>query len=393
MDLGGQVLRVAVISALSLATAAMFLVSMRGNYLFGYELGQTPEKQQLFAWANVAADVWKAVGLLALASLWRRRHRRIAIVGGIAWAACLTSGINSAISVYVKDRMTITSAREAGHASYAEAQNELADLEWKMSGVAVRRGVGQIEAAIAAVLNAPIVIDERVRGTVGQRSANCTRVETRTAEACAKISAFGEELAAAKERESLEARVTALRVRVQYLRERGAADAPDPVGEFYAWATRGLLSVRDVAFGFPLFFAFLIETVSTFGPVTIARYAELTRTTATQPDVQVRPDAARRSELYPAPTRLDRMGDAVIQWMALRVVPATTASAIGLETLHDDYVRWCAGVGVHPNDAAAFASAFDAVRDMPELAGKIRRFGTRYYGIRLADDVLISHGQ
>jgi hypothetical protein len=30
---------------------------------------------------------------------------------------------------------------------------------------------------------------------------------------------------------------------------------------------------------------------------------------------------------------------------------------------------------------AAFARAFDRLREMPELTGKIRKFGTRYYGI------------
>ena len=31
----------------------------------------------------------------------------------------------------------------------------------------------------------------------------------------------------------------------------------------------------------------------------------------------------------------------------------------------------------------AFGQEFDRVREVPELAGKIRKFGNRYYGIRL----------
>ena len=54
-----------------LATGAMFLISMRGNYLYGYGIGQSEEKRLLFAWANVAADVWKAFGLVAITLLWR----------------------------------------------------------------------------------------------------------------------------------------------------------------------------------------------------------------------------------------------------------------------------------------------------------------------------------
>ena len=53
----GQLTRWVVLAALSLATGVMFAVSLRGNYLFGYSLGQNDEKRQLFAWANVAAVV------------------------------------------------------------------------------------------------------------------------------------------------------------------------------------------------------------------------------------------------------------------------------------------------------------------------------------------------
>jgi hypothetical protein len=33
----------------------------------------------------------------------------------------------------------------------------------------------------------------------------------------------------------------------------------------------------------------------------------------------------------------------------------------------------------------AFAIEFDRVREVPQLEGKIRKFGSRYYGIRLID--------
>ena len=92
MTAGVHVARWLAIAALSLATAAMFLISLRGNYLYGYGIGQTDEKRLLFAWANVAADIWKAFGLVAVTMLWRARQWRLAIVGSIAWFVCLLSG-------------------------------------------------------------------------------------------------------------------------------------------------------------------------------------------------------------------------------------------------------------------------------------------------------------
>ena len=59
--------RALVIVVLTLATAAMITVSLRGNYLFGYGFGQSADRAQIFGWANVAADLWKAAGLIVVA--------------------------------------------------------------------------------------------------------------------------------------------------------------------------------------------------------------------------------------------------------------------------------------------------------------------------------------
>jgi hypothetical protein len=189
-------------------------------------------------------------------------------------------------------------------------------------------------------------------------------------------------LAAAKETKSLEQRIATLRQQIASMRERGASDAPDPVGEFYAWATRGLLSVRDVGFGFPLFFALLIEVVSAFGPITIARYAELTRQPMAKPDTAVMPAMASYGRPQPA-LAFAQKSEHLVEWMAARATPAGDASGVPVEALHADYQEWASQVDRPELTAQAFRNEFDRVRDMPELAGKIRKFGNRYYGIRL----------
>src|SRR5438876_6648909 len=101
------VTRWAVLLALTGATALIYLISLRGNYLYGYGLGQTQEKRELFAWANVAADMWKGFGLVAVVLLWRA-HKRMALLASVAWLVCVATGMNSAIGVYVQDRATFT---------------------------------------------------------------------------------------------------------------------------------------------------------------------------------------------------------------------------------------------------------------------------------------------
>jgi hypothetical protein len=358
----------------------MFGVSVRGNYLFGYGLGQAPEKRELFAWANVAADVWKAFGLVAVSALWRDKRRRAAFIASVAWFGCLLFGINSALGVYVQDRVALVGSREATHATYRDAEAELAIVDGQLRALAAHRSKGEVEAAIGALLSRPVTSGERVRGTIGSLSTSCAKIDARTQDACAGVAALRQELAVAAEAHRLETRISSLREQIVHLRERGGAIAADPIGEFYAWITGGYVSVRDVGFGFPLAFALLIEIVSAFGPVTIAGYADATRRVMSR---RVGPDQhmTRHDRLRPALTAIEGADAAtVLSWIAERATPTNDHHAIGIDELHDDYVAW-SPLPAMPIDQ--FQRAFDRAREVPELVGKIRKFGDRYYGIAL----------
>ncbi len=377
----GRMTRWIVLLGLSLATGLMLVVSLRGNFLYGYSLGQTDEKRLLFAWANVGADVWKAFGLIAVSLLWRARHRRAALSAGIAWSMCLLFGINSALGIYVQDRAALTGTREATYASYADAEKQLAALEQRLDKRPPTRAPGEINAAIEAVLARPVVIGERVRGTVATVSQNCAKIDARTKDACAELSQLRTERAAAVETEKLQEQATAVREEIAALRTHGGTIAPDLVGEFYAWATDGFVSVRDVGFGFPLFFALLIEVVSAFGPPTIAAYAEASRKDAI---VQDMPEPAMAGPVLPR-RGVAGLGEPqhVVAWLAARALPAASNSAISLHELYDDYLTWRAAAKSEVLTLGCFEEELDAARTLPELFGKIRKFGDRYYGVGL----------
>ena len=71
--------------------------------------------------------------------------------------------------------------------------------------------------------------------------------------------------------------------------------------------------------------------------------------------------------------------------MADRTEPTVDPSAITIEELLADYEVWCLGNGLQPLSRDDFTMEFDRVREVPQLEGKIRKFGSRYYGIRLID--------
>jgi len=72
-----------------------------------------------------------------------------------------------------------------------------------------------------------------------------------------------------------------------------------------------------------------------------------------------------------------------MRWFVERAAPGD--AAIAAEELHADYQRWCRRSGLTGVALEMFVVAFDDVRENPELglADKIRKFGRRYYGIRL----------
>jgi hypothetical protein len=66
-----------------LATAAMFVISMWLNFLFGYGLGQTPVRAVVFGCVSVIVDAWKGLGPIFILALARTRrlpspNRRVA---------------------------------------------------------------------------------------------------------------------------------------------------------------------------------------------------------------------------------------------------------------------------------------------------------------------------
>lgn len=380
---GAPAVRWAVIIVLSLATAGMVAVSMRANFLFGHGFGQSPEKAQVFGWANVAADLWKVSGLILIGGLWRAQRKRLAALLFPVWLLCLLWGMVGAIGVYAQDRTTMIGGRESAAAVYADARSEIAEIESRLADL-TSRTVAQVDSSIAAVLAQPVRVGDRIRGTVGKISGNCTRDDRLTAEACLEVARLREERAAAVEADRLRSRVAELRALVAPLREHGAALPADPAAELLAWLSAGQLRVRDISFGFPLVFALLIELISAFGPAAIAAFADGTRGAGEGSQSATGRAATSRGELRPAMASLGEPRH-VARWMAERTEPVLNGGpAITIDRLFADYVEWCGSQEIAHAGRSAFQSAFDQVREAHEIRGSIRKFGNRYYGIRIA---------
>ena len=150
-----RIVRWLVIIVLGAATAGMVAVSLRANYLFGYGFGQTPEKAQVFGWANVAADLWKVAGLIVITSLWRANQKRVR-----AQPRC-RSGYSACCGACGGDWRL----RARSHRTHRRARSRCRHLQRCRTRTRQKstrscelskteRSVTQVDAAIAAVLGA-----------------------------------------------------------------------------------------------------------------------------------------------------------------------------------------------------------------------------------------------
>lgn len=379
---GSPTLRWAVIIVLSAATAGMVAVSIRANYLFGYGFGQSPERAQIFGWANVSADVWKVFGLILIGNLWQFGHKRLAGILFPIWVLCLLWGMIGAIGVYAQDRSALVGARNSLATAYADAEREIDEIERKLADLPTRT-VAQVDAAIAAVFARPVRNGDRIRGTVGKISSNCEREDRATADACLEVARLREERAASEVAVRLGARAFELRALVSPLRDQGASLPPDPSAEFLSWLSGGQLRVQDIAFGFPLVFALLIELISAFGPAAVVSFAVGTRETGKGSRTWSEPAMAGRGEPRRAMASLG-WPQRVAQWMAERTEPTSTDSAISCKLLYTDFLSWCARINIVGTDQNVFESELDHIREASEICGMIRKHGQNYFGIQLS---------
>lgn len=344
----------------AIATAAMIAISMRLNFLFGYSLGQTPEKALVFGAISAIADAWKGLAPVFIVGLARARRWGSALAAGIVWAACFLYSVSSAIGIAVQDRAALTGGRETLPAAYKIVRSELAAQETQRKTLAKVRSSGEIEAGIAAILARPIIGGDRVRGTVATISSSCARTDARTAEACAEVAILRQELASAIEAARLDDRLSALRRQAAELRDRGAILSTDPQAEFFSRVTWGRMSVRAVGLGLVVLLAIVVELVSAFGLAVIVAYVDATRD-------------RQENESAVAGTAID--------YMAERIEPGE-ASVIDVDALFADYKRWCVQRSRKPLARAGFISAFDRSRVECGLES-IEKFGSVYQGVRL----------
>ena len=360
------------------------------NFLAGHELGRSPEEAYVFATLGLGADGWKALGPVFIVALLRSHRRVIATLAVVVWIACFVVAVSGALGLAAKNRTAMTDARASTRSSFDVITRDLRELEIKRNRLGAQRTQGEIEARIATSLARPVVIGEHVRGTVSSISAACTKMDLRTATACAEISALREEVAAAKAAQELQVRIASLHEQAEQLRRDGGTGTADPQSHVIARLSRGLLAAHDVGLALMLAMVAMIELVSAFTPVVLTEYERSARASS----VHARAVAADYDQPMSAsddlssalvePVLLRQIGG-IFDYMAERVRPSPSSS-IRRHELHADYVRWCE---VGTRTALSDKEFFDEFESIcaEELRGSIHPVGNRYVGLMLTNEM------
>lgn len=337
------------------------------NAVAGYGLGRSEIEGYIFGALGVAADGWKALGPIYIVSLFRSRMFVHATVASLMWFTCFVFAVTAAIGLAAQNRSAATGGREAIAVAYAEVTNELAELRAKTLRQSEHRSVGEIEAAIAAVLARPV----SEGGTVATGSKDCMKDVSRTRTGCAEVASLRVALAAAVDTDRVNRRLGELVAEQERLSTLGGTSSPDPQSQLLVRLLRGSMSREDVGLGLVLVLVTMVEMISGFAPAVLTEFARGERTRAL---------AAQKTATSPGVTVLRPEAD-IFEYMADCIRPAPGANVAVTEVV-TSYHQWCAARDRNPLSENDFLHELERICS-DELQGRVWKHDVRLEGMKL----------
>lgn len=344
------------------------------NAVAGYRFGQTHWDGIALASLAVAADLWKAIGPIFIASLFFAGRKTITALATITWVTCFLFAVSSAIGFAGTNRAVVSGGKENLRLALAARENELAHLLKVIESASDHRSSREIEAAIDSVMTRAVAN----RGTVGRISNGCRRDDAATRSACEEVAQQRQALVRSQEREKEFARSKELRSEIERLRFATGHVESDVQSDLIARLMGGRLVHRDVALGLVLLLVTMVELISSFGPVILRAYVAANseqRSTQDTDDVS-RTDATSRDTANTAATKRD-----IISFLSTSIAPSVDGR-VEVAHLYGRYVAWCERTRAQSSGYGAFDNALNEIgRDL--LHGAVTREGEWLCGLKL----------
>lgn len=353
-----------------LAIAVSVVLAVR----FAYASADTTVDGLIRASAAAVAAVVGCHGPAWIYRSVRLREWSGAVVASLGFVICLAVTLAGGIGTIAAGSDKSLAARANASATYAMWRAELESLRERRSGLPGSRPAGTIESDMTAART-----DRR-----WSSSSSCMDATATASRAfCADYARLQGELATAKESAELDEKI---RILTQKLETAPAVRAANPQADVIARLLH--VAPEDAEAWYALLFALAVEVAA----MSVLLIAE----TTTHHHRSIKNEkSAVVTTVSAAPVERGRVresgadGGRVLDWMRERAIPDEGRTPTALEALHADYEVWCVGKDLQAMTVEAFADAFDDLREIPELAGNIKKIGNRYYGLRLVDGKLV----
>lgn len=344
------------------------------NAIAGYRFGQTHWDGVALASLGVAADLWKAIGPIFIASLYIAKNKAATALATATWLTCFLFAISSAIGFAGTNRAVVSGGKESVRLKLAARERELAQVLKAIENEPGHRSAREIEATIDAVMARPIPN----RGTVGRISNGCRRDDAGTRTACEQVAEERKALARAQQRDADVARARKLSAEIERLRRSGGRVESDAQSDLIARLLGGKVLHRDVSLGLVLLLVAMVELISAFAPVILRAYFLTLSAHCKESETDDRPrtDAAGRDTTDSTATKRD-----IVRFLSASIGPSA-AGRVEVTHLYGRYVVWSERTRARSVGYAAFDQALNEI-GQELLQGAVTREGEWLRGLEL----------
>jgi hypothetical protein len=358
------------------AAAVLLIVSAAMNWRFGYTLGKSDFESQLYGAASAAADCFKALLPFFIFAALRNRSYSQALGGALLFCVCFSYSLTSSLGFAALNRADTTGTRALKAETHQDLRVELDRSLETLKALPAHRPAGTVAGEIDAY-------KQNARWLASEECGNATI--TRSMSYCEGFFKLKAEKANADQADILDAKVSALRVKLGALDPESAGKATDPQTDVLAGLTG--FTTKEIQTGLTVLIALLVELGASLGFYTAFSYwriFDVKGLPAPQPvravvPVQsfvpsIRLTAVPDSDqaLQPAEPRTD-----VEQYFDERVGKEPGSSVTAL-ALYDDYCQWCEAMEKQPLGLPIFTRRFsDLGVQKAKVAGRIRYMDVR----------------
>jgi hypothetical protein len=355
-----------------LAAATLLMVSAAMNWRFGYSLGKTEFDATIYGTASAAADVLKALIPFLILIAVRARNWSQALGGILLLAICSSYSLTSSLGFAALNRTDTVSERAANAANYEDLRAQVGYLRKQIDQLPEHRPPGVVSSNI----------DRMKQHRRWDSTRGCTNATVPKSIAyCREFHALEAELAAAKKAETLDARITDVRTRLDDVRRAGPSTQADPQAAILSNISG--LATDKVQLALVILVSVLVEAGSALGFYVALSHWKIfdNRSLGVPEPVEMPAKTTLPALVAPDEAELPYERTDVEMYFDERVEQSKESSVTAL-ALFEDYCNWCDDKDKTPVSLPIFGRQFaDLGVQKAKIGGRIR-----YIGIRLLEE-------